>query len=150
VRNLRRFWKNQGGGTGGRIFAGAAPGGSFGVLASSISGEPAGSGATCGSFALSPISGRSVRCMIAGGGEVSVAGAGGSAASFCQLRSTPAPGATTFRDYLVVQLCGCFGGGLCTSSGHSLSTTARISSEMASTPSISSMYLCKRSRSADG
>jgi Integrase core domain len=43
VRNLRRFWKNQGGGTGGRIFAGAAPGGSFGVLASSISGEPAGS-----------------------------------------------------------------------------------------------------------
>src|SRR5260370_30502083 len=54
---------------------GSAPGGSFGVLASSISGEPAGSGATCGSFALSPISGRSVRCMIAGGGEVSVAGA---------------------------------------------------------------------------
>ena len=37
---------------------------------------------------------------------------------------------------------------MCASSGHSLSTTARISSEIASTPSISSMYLCNRRRSA--
>src|SRR5262245_24493915 len=40
------------------------------------------------------------------------------------------------------------GGSLCTSSGHSLSATARISSEMASTRSISRMYLWSRSRSA--
>src|SRR5262249_21374756 len=43
---------------------------------------------------------------------------------------------------------GSFGGSLCASSGHSLSTTARISSEMWSMRSISSMYLCRRFRSA--
>src|SRR5262245_24662518 len=37
------------------------------------------------------------------------------------------------------------GGTLCTSSGHRSSSTARISSEIWSTPSISSMYLCRRS-----
>jgi hypothetical protein len=40
------------------------------------------------------------------------------------------------------------GGSFGTSSGHSLSITARISSEMAETFSISSMYLCRRRRFA--
>ena len=40
------------------------------------------------------------------------------------------------------------GGSLCTSSGHSLSTTARISSEMTVTFLMSSMYLCNRRKSA--
>lgn len=40
------------------------------------------------------------------------------------------------------------GGSLWASSGHSLSITARISSEMTATFSISSMYLCNRRRSA--
>ena len=40
------------------------------------------------------------------------------------------------------------GGSLCASSGQWLSTTARISSEMTITSSISSMYLCSRRRSA--
>src|SRR5262249_20586608 len=39
------------------------------------------------------------------------------------------------------QSCGCFGGSLCAISGHSLSTTARISSEIRSMCSIPSMYL---------
>ena len=39
-------------------------------------------------------------------------------------------------------------GSLCASSGHSLSTIARISSEMVETFSTSSMYLCSRRRSA--
>ena len=43
---------------------------------------------------------------------------------------------------------GSFGGSLCANSGHSSSTTMRISSEMAETFSISSMYLCSRRRSA--
>jgi hypothetical protein len=40
------------------------------------------------------------------------------------------------------------GGSLCTSSGHSLSTTVRTSSEMTVTFSMSSMYLCNRRKSA--
>ena len=40
------------------------------------------------------------------------------------------------------------GGSLCISSGHSLSTTARISSEMTVTFSMSCMYLCNRRKSA--
>jgi uncharacterized membrane protein (UPF0182 family) len=44
--------------------------------------------------------------------------------------------------------CGFASGSLCASSGHSLSTTARISSEITVTFSISSMYLCNRRKSA--
>src|SRR5262249_41151148 len=46
------------------------------------------------------------------------------------------------------QRCGFAGGSLCASSGHSLSTTARISSDTTVTFSILSMYLCNRRRSA--
>src|SRR5262249_32341482 len=44
--------------------------------------------------------------------------------------------------------CGFFGGSLCASSGHSLSTTARISSEIWSMCSTSSMYLSRLGPSA--
>src|SRR5262245_53322483 len=46
------------------------------------------------------------------------------------------------------QRCGFASGSSCASSGHSLSTTARISLEMTVTFSISSMYLCNRRKSA--
>ena len=46
------------------------------------------------------------------------------------------------------QPCGFFGGSLCASSGHSLPTTARISSEMWSMRSVSSMNLCRRFKAA--
>jgi hypothetical protein len=42
------------------------------------------------------------------------------------------------------QLCGFFGGSLCASSGHSLSTIACISSEMWSMCSISSRYTVRQ------
>jgi len=43
----------------------------------------------------------------------------------------------------------CFGGSLCTNSGHRSSITARISSEMKSMRSYSRSSLCSRSKSAD-
>jgi len=54
----------------------------------------------------------------------------------------------TFAGDCCGQPCGFFGGNLCASSGHSFSTTARISSEMWSMCSISSRYLWRRRRSA--
>src|SRR4029434_10177221 len=41
-----------------------------------------------------------------------------------------------------------FGGSLCTSSGHSSSTSSRISSETSVRPSVSSRNLCSRSKSS--
>src|SRR6516164_2364996 len=43
----------------------------------------------------------------------------------------------------------CFGGSLCTNSGHRFSITARISSEMKSMRSYSRSSVCSRSKSAD-
>src|SRR6185436_5457572 len=43
---------------------------------------------------------------------------------------------------------GTFGGSLCTSSGHSSSTSCRISSETSERPSVSSRNLCSRSKSS--
>ena len=46
------------------------------------------------------------------------------------------------------QAFGFFGGSLCTSSGHSFSTTSRTSSEMSEIASVSSRNLCSRTKSS--
>src|SRR5262249_54959382 len=44
--------------------------------------------------------------------------------------------------------CGTLGGSLCTNSGHSSSTSSRISSEISDRPSVSRRNLCSRSKSS--
>jgi hypothetical protein len=66
----------------------------------------------------------------------------------CHQPSRPPPANITPMPSRAGQRCGFASGSLCASSGHSLSTTARISSEITVTFSISSMYLCNRRKSA--
>jgi hypothetical protein len=66
----------------------------------------------------------------------------------CHQPSRPPPANITPMPSRAGQGCGFASGSLCARSGHSLSTTARISSEMTVTFSISSMYLCNRRKSA--